>query len=122
MKINFKRLDHVQLCVPEGEVENARTFYCEVLGLQEIERPIAVREMAGFWLEIADIRLHIATEPPMTPSRRHPAFEIEHLEAVRAYLLENAVRIKEEVKIDGLNRFSMYDLWNNRIELIEKER
>jgi len=41
MKINFKRLDHVQLCVPEGEVENARTFYCEVLGLQEIERPTA---------------------------------------------------------------------------------
>ena len=39
MKIQFKRLDHVQLCIPEGEETEARKFYCDLLQLDEIEKP-----------------------------------------------------------------------------------
>lgn len=61
MKINFKKLNHVQICIPKGEEENERKFYCEILGLTEIPKPESLISIEGFWLEIADIQLHIGT-------------------------------------------------------------
>ena len=120
MNINFKRLNHVQLCVPAGEEERAREFYTRVLGLAELEKPDVLKPNGGFWLEIADIQLHIGVEEMQAKSKRHPAFEVEGLEAVRAHLLENGVRIKEEPSIPGMNRLSFFDPFGNRIELMEK--
>lgn len=37
MKIKFKKIDHVQICIPKGEEEKGREFYCGILGLNEIE-------------------------------------------------------------------------------------
>ena len=31
------------------------------------------------------------------------------------------MKIKEEIKIPEVNRFSFFDYWNNRIEFMEKE-
>ena len=47
MKIQFKRLDHVQICIPEGEEIEARRFYCDVLQLEEIEKPEYLKKMGG---------------------------------------------------------------------------
>jgi hypothetical protein len=54
------------------------------------------------------------------PSKRHPAFEVDDVEGVRLYLESNGVKTRDEPLIEGLKRFSFYDPWNNRIELIEK--
>lgn len=121
MKINFTKINHVQICVPLGEEDRAREFYCNILGLKEIERPTALQMMGGFWLEIADLQLHIGTEQLEGRSKRHPAFEIENLEEVKTYLIKKGVRVKEDVKTPGMSRFSIYDFWDNRIELMEKK-
>src|SRR3954471_12755689 len=120
MNIHFKRLDHVQLCVPRGEEERAREFYTRVLGLKEIEKPDVLKPNGGFWLGIADIQLHIGVEEMQGTSKRHPAFEVEGLEQIRAHLEEHRVRIKEEPSLPGVNRFSFFDPFENRIELMEK--
>ncbi len=120
MKINFKRLDHVQLCIPPGAEASAREFYAEVLGLAEIEKPAALRERGGLWFEIADVQLHIGVETDQQKSKRHPAFEVEKVESVRAYLEQNGVRTRDEIPIDGTKRFSLFDPFDNRIELLEK--
>ncbi|MBD0724742.1 glyoxalase [Flavobacterium sp. L1I52] len=120
MKIKFKKLDHVQVCIPIGEEERARNFYCNILGLQELERPKSIQNIAGFWLKIADISLHIGTENTEGISKRHPAFVVEDSILIKKYLIDKGVRIQEEQEIPGINRFSFYDPWNNRIELIEK--
>src|SRR3954463_5562372 len=101
MKINFKRLDHVQLCVPFGEEESAREFYTRVLGLREIEKPDVLKPNGGLWLKIADIQLHIGVEEVQGKSKRHPAFEVEGLERIREHLQQNQVRIKEEPSLPG---------------------
>lgn len=120
MQINFKKINHVQVCIPIGKEAKARYFYCDILGLKEIERPQSLHHMGGFWLEIADIHLHIGTEQMEGKSKRHPAFEVENIEDVKAYLINNNVKIKEDVRIQGIRRFSFYDYWNNRVELMEK--
>ena len=120
MKINFKRIDHVQLCIPPGAEERAREFYGRLLGLAEIEKPEPLRAHGGLWFEIADVQLHIGVEPDQKKSKRHPAFEVENVEGVRAYLEQNGVRTSEEISLAGQKRFSLFDPFDNRIELLEK--
>jgi catechol 2,3-dioxygenase-like lactoylglutathione lyase family enzyme len=120
MKIHIKRLDHVQICIPFGEEERAREFYTRVLGLEEIEKPDALKPNGGLWFKVANIQLHIGVEEMQGKSKRHPAFEVEGLEQIREHLQENQVKIKEETEVPGLNRFSFFDPFGNRIELMEK--
>jgi catechol 2,3-dioxygenase-like lactoylglutathione lyase family enzyme len=120
MKINFKRLDHVQLCVPRGAEARAREFYGGLLGLRELEKPGPLRANGGLWFEIADVQLHIGVEDAAVKSKRHPAFEVEGVEAVRKFLEENGVRTRDEKGVEGVRRFSFFDPFDNRIELLEK--
>jgi catechol 2,3-dioxygenase-like lactoylglutathione lyase family enzyme len=120
MKLNFKRLDHVQLCIPPGGEDTAREFYGALLGLTEIEKPAPVRANGGMWFQIADIQLHIGVETNQSKSKRHPAFEVEDVAAIRTYLEANGVRTRDEPALVGIARFSFFDPFDNRIELMEK--
>jgi catechol 2,3-dioxygenase-like lactoylglutathione lyase family enzyme len=120
MKINFRRIDHVQVCIPPGAEPQAREFYGRVLGLEEIEKPAALKENGGLWFRVADIQLHVGVEEPVAPSKRHPAFEVEDAPAVRSYLEGRGVRTRDETPVPGTVRFSLYDPFGNRIELLEK--
>jgi len=121
MKIKFKRLNHIQICIPKGAEGEARKFYCGLLGLKEIEKPEDLKKNGGFWLKIADVELHIGTEDAKNTSKRHPAFEIENLQETKSYLQATGVRIKEDNPLPRFYRFSFYDPFNNRIELLEKK-
>jgi catechol 2,3-dioxygenase-like lactoylglutathione lyase family enzyme len=119
--IRFKRLDHVQVCIPRGAESEARAFYGGLLGLKEIEKPEVLRANGGMWYNVADVQLHIGVEDTVAPSKRHPAFEIENIKEVRTYLEQNGVRTKDEETIpDVVGRFSFFDPFGNRIELLEK--
>lgn len=120
MKINIKRLDHVQVCVPRDSEERAREFYGGLLGLEEVEKPEALRANGGMWYNVADIQLHVGVEDSVAPSKRHPAFEVEDIAGVRSYLEQNGVRTKDEPRLPGVQRFSFFDPFGNRIELMEK--
>lgn len=120
--ITFKRLDHVQICIPNGKEAEARTFYRDIIGLTEIPKPPPLVPNGGLWFQIADIQLHIGTEKEVYPSKRHPAFEVEHLDQVKQYLESKGVRIKADIPIEGCERFSFIDPFGNRVELLEKTR
>lgn len=119
-KINFKKLDHIQICIPKGKENAARMFYTEILHLKEIPKPEALLSNGGLWYEIADIQLHIGTEDEINNSKRHPAFETENLSEVRKYLEDKMIKTQEEKEIPGVKRFSFYDPFGNRIEMLEK--
>ena len=118
--IQFKRLDHVQICIPTGQEERARNFYTGIIGLIEIPKPSELLINGGLWYQVADIQLHIGTENTTGKSKRHPAFEISNLDEARSYLVDKGVSIKEEIQIPGQKRFSFIDPFDNRVELLEK--
>ncbi len=123
MKIQFKRLDHVQVSIPKGNEDRARDFYGGLLGLEEIEKPEVLRKNGGLWYSVADVQLHVGAEDAVAPSKRHPAFEVEEVKSVRAYLERHGVRVKDEPDIPGVvHRFSLFDPFGNRIELLEKTK
>ncbi len=116
--IAFYRLHHLQVTIPVGEEAAARKFYVELLGLTEIEKPDDLKPSGGFWVEIADIQLHIGVEPPTGTSKRHPAFEIGNFDEVKQRLKEAGVPLREDHPIPGFHRFSIYDPFGNRMELL----
>lgn len=123
MRIKFNRLDHVQVCIPRDAEPRARDFYGRLLGLEEVEKPEVLRKNGGVWYAVADVSLHVGVEEVVAPSKRHPAFEVEDAAGVRAYLEANGVRTKDEPDIPGVvHRFSFFDPFGNRIELLEKTK
>jgi catechol 2,3-dioxygenase-like lactoylglutathione lyase family enzyme len=121
MKIEFTRIDHVQLTIPPGAEQRARKFYGGVLGLEEIEKPESLKATGGVWFKIDAAELHMGIEEKTTDSKAHPAFEVRKLNAVRVHLIQNGVDIKDETAIPGRKRFSFRDPFGNRIELLEYE-
>ncbi len=119
--ITFKRLDHVQLCFPPGQLEDARRFYTEIMGLRQIDRPAEFSGSQGVWFQLANVQLHLGADNQAGLSNRHPAFEVEDLAAARQHLALNGIQIIEELQVPGQRRFSFIDPFNNRIELLEWE-
>lgn len=119
--MHIKRLDHVQICIPPGADPAARDFYTGVLGLEEIEKPHALKPNGGLWFTLGDIQLHIGVEEGQSRTKRHPAFEVAGLEQWRGHLQSHGILIQEETPIPGVRRFSFRDPFDNRIEFLEKD-
>lgn len=120
MVIDYIRLHHFQICIPDAQEEIARNFYIGILGFEEIEKPAVLRKNGGFWLRAADIELHVGTESTILPGKRHPAFEIHNLLDAKAHLEKHHIPIQREKPIEGYQRFSFYDPFQNRIEFISR--
>jgi catechol 2,3-dioxygenase-like lactoylglutathione lyase family enzyme len=116
--INFKRADHIHICVPPERLEEARAFYTDVVGLKPTYRPEVFRH-PGYWFDIGDIGFHIGVEPGLANTSRHSAFEVTDLEAARKQLEDNGVKTYEEEKLADRERFFFLDPFENRMELLE---
>jgi catechol 2,3-dioxygenase-like lactoylglutathione lyase family enzyme len=106
----------VRICIPVGFEAEARKFYTEMLGLQEISKP---KDIEGIWYKVGESELHLGIEPEMYPTKRFPAFEVESIEEIRKHLSKEGIGIKEEAPIPGYKRISFLDPWKNKLELLE---
>jgi catechol 2,3-dioxygenase-like lactoylglutathione lyase family enzyme len=118
--IKFKRLDHIQICIPTGKENEARRFYTDIIGLTEIPKPKELIPNGGLWYQIAGIELHIGTENEINKSKRHPAFEVTDIQTARTHVENHGIKIREETQLPGQIRFSFIDPFDNRIELLQK--
>lgn len=116
--INFKRTDHIHICVPSDRLEEARAFYTDVIGLKEIQRAVELKD-EGIWFQAGDIELHVGVEEGLIKTMRHTAFEVTDLAAARAHLKQQGVQFKEQRKIARRNRFAFIDPFGNQMELLE---
>lgn len=114
-------LNHVQIEAPAGCEEAARTFYGELLGLAEIEKPEHLRRRGGVWFACGEQQIHIGVTSDFVPRRKgHPALEVQNLSAWRAHLEQARIAINEDEPLPGWTRFYIADPWGNRIELLER--
>ena len=104
------------MCIPEGQTEQAREFYGNVLGLREIP---GTHPSGAIWFQIADIQIHLREEAGNTPSKRHPAFEVANLPEAEQYLINQGRSIEYSSEIDGRQRLFFRDPFDNRIELLQ---
>lgn len=115
-------VDHVQITIPRGAEVAARQFYCDSLGLAEIEKPDALKPRGGFWLAVGDRQVHVGTEEGVhrLATKAHVAYTVSSLEAWRAKLTQLGIQVEDGIPIPGCRRFEFRDPFGNRVEMVER--
>jgi catechol 2,3-dioxygenase-like lactoylglutathione lyase family enzyme len=113
-------IDHLQITIPLGAEDEARRFYCGVLGLTEIAKPASLAGRGGFWCAAGNLQLHIGAEDGVDrrASKAHVAYAVNELVAWRERLADAGCELLESAPIPGYDRFETRDPFGNRIELI----
>jgi catechol 2,3-dioxygenase-like lactoylglutathione lyase family enzyme len=118
----IRGIHHIQLTIPRGAEEQARSFYCRLLGLPEIEKPVGLRERGGLWLEAGDRQVHIGVEDDVDrrATKAHIAYEVVDLSGWKVKLQSLGIEVVEGIPIPGHRRFEFRDPFGNRIEFLER--
>jgi len=115
-------VDHIQIAMPSGEEEKARSFYISMLGFTEIPKPIELVKRGGAWFQSENVQLHLGVEADFRPARKaHPAFIVEDLETLLVKVQRAGYETDtSQPALDGYKRAHIFDPFGNRIELMEK--
>lgn len=115
-------LHHAQITIPKGAEEQGKKFYCNVLGLTEIEKPDSLKGRGGFWLQVGDKEVHVGTEEGFDrlTTKAHLAYQVEDVSYWRKVLEENNIKILDSVPIPNYERFEFRDPFGNRVEIIKE--
>lgn len=115
------QIHHAQITISKGGEEKAREFYCDFLGLNEIEKPESLQGRGGFWLELGDMQFHIGTEKDFdrTKTKAHLAYLVEDLDNWREKLEARNIPLKEGISIPDFRRFEFRDPFGNRVEFLQ---
>ena len=117
-------LDHVQVAAPPGCEDDARRFYGELLGLEEVEKPSALAARGGVWFRVGPQELHVGVTDAFAPATKaHPALRATSVAELGRLVgrLEAAgvdVHPGGPGEIPGITRFFVGDPWGNRVELL----
>lgn len=111
-------LDHVQVAIPKGGEDIARSFYAEHLGMTEMTKPAALAARGGCWFRSGAAVIHLGVEEPFVPARKaHPAFLTDDLAGLEARLDHAGFEcVRSDNEIPGVLRFHTYDPFGNRVE------
>lgn len=113
--------DHVNLAMPEGEEDKARTFYAGVLGLSELKKPESLQGRGGCWFGNGTLQVHLGIEDGFRPAlRAHPAFLVDGLEELKARCEAAGHSVTEDHENPEYHRFFTNDPFGNRIECMER--
>jgi catechol 2,3-dioxygenase-like lactoylglutathione lyase family enzyme len=117
-------LDHVQIAAPRGSEAQARSFFGDLLGLSQVQKPDALRSRGGVWFELGEQQLHVSVEEPFAPAAKaHPALRVAPgtLDALAERLRGAGAKVRWDEALPGARRFYTEDPWGNRIELLSAE-
>lgn len=109
------RIHHAQVTIPPGGESQAREFYCQTLGLPEVDKPASLAERGGFWLQVGGQQVHFGTESSVerAATKAHLAYQVDNLEAWRGKLQAMGIRVTEGIPIPGHARFEFRDPFGN---------
>ena len=119
--MSILRLHHAQITIPRGAEEAGRRFYCDLLGLPDIEKPEALHPQGGFWLQVRDRQVHVGTEDGFDrlTTKAHLAYQVTDIAYWRQKLQDNGIKITESIPLPGWGRFEIRDPFGNRVEFLQ---
>lgn len=121
--MEIRRLHHGQVSIPKGSEEQARAFYCGVLGMKEIPKPKSLEGRGGFWLGLGDLQIHFGVEDfeHRRATKAHLAYEVSGLAQWKETLLHSGIEAKAGIPIPEYERFEFRDPFGNRVEFLERK-
>lgn len=123
------RLHHVQVSIPQGGEDQARSFYGDALGMTEVPKPPSLAGRGGCWFRAFDgeavvAEIHLGVDTPFVPAKKaHPALVLaspEELEVLGASIESAGFEVSWEERhtFEGYERFHCRDPFNNRVEVL----
>lgn len=111
-------VDHVQLAMPRGREDAARSFYTGLLEMTELPKPPVLAARGGCWFASGSVVLHLGVEEPFAPARKaHPALLVDDLDGLTAGLAAAGYDcVRADGEIPGVRRFHTNDPFGNRVE------
>src|SRR5690242_1301424 len=98
-------LDHIQLAMPVGRENDARTFYSSILGLPETPKPEHLAKRGGVWFESDLVRIHLGVDADFRPARKaHPGLLVQDLEALLNRLRSEGYVVTQDEPLPGYIR------------------
>ncbi|GGC81893.1 glyoxalase [Thalassobacillus devorans] len=120
MTYQFEGIDHIQLAAPANCEEQARKFFGEILGMQELEKPPELKKRGGVWFSCGNHQLHIGVENNFHPAKKaHPALVVKDIKHLMNHLTDQNVPYQEDDNLPNARRLYMEDPFGNRIEILE---
>jgi catechol 2,3-dioxygenase-like lactoylglutathione lyase family enzyme len=120
--VPIEGLDHVQVAAPPGCEREARRFYGELLGLDELPKPEVLAGRGGAWFTCGPQQLHVGIADDFAAARKaHPALrvtDVAELERLAERLEHAGVEVRWDQDLPGVRRFYADDPWGNRVELL----
>ena len=114
-------IDHVQIAIPSGGEEEARTFFGDLLGLAELPKPADMAGRGGCWFSLGDRQLHLGVDANFRPAKKaHVALSTDTLDALRARVEAAGHATSDDSPVDGRYRFFTEDPFGNRIEFMDR--
>jgi catechol 2,3-dioxygenase-like lactoylglutathione lyase family enzyme len=113
-------IHHVNVTVAKSLEEEAKHFYREVMGLQEVPKPESSRGRGGAWYQLGPVQLHLSVENlEGTPlSKRHVCYTVANLAAAEERFRNAGVEIiPDDMPMPGWPRFYVRDPGGNRLEI-----
>ena len=95
----IKRFDHVDIIIPKDGEDEARQYYCGILGMREIEKPEILKKNGGLWLQLDGSQVHLSYEKKegVDPrkTKAHLAFEVQSLQQLETELHRKGFQTKK---------------------------
>ncbi len=104
-KMTIIGVHHVQITIPKGLEQQAKDFYCGVLGLGEIKKPSSLQGRGGFWLSLGNIDVHVGTEEGFDryTTKSHLAYQVDNMSDWKNKLSKLGVEIALPFQLKALN-------------------
>ncbi len=110
----------MQLTMPRGQEQAARTFYADVLGMVEVDKAPALAARGGAWFRSGRVELHLGVEDDFRPSRKgHPGILVTDLDEVVRRLHSAGQDVRWDAEFPGFRRVYASDPFGNRMEFLE---
>jgi catechol 2,3-dioxygenase-like lactoylglutathione lyase family enzyme len=116
------KLDHVQVIVPPGGLDEAVRFYGEIVGLERIERPKSMGGI-GAWFRAGSQELHVSEYDEFVAAvKAHPAFEVpaSGLDDLAGRLEAGGAEVRWDDRMPRARRFYSFDPAGNRLEFLTR--
>ncbi len=115
-------IDHVQLAMPAGGEERARSFYRDALGLPETPKPPALAGRGGCWFESDRVKIHLGVDAAFhAATRAHPGLLVTGLAQIVDRCRRQGIEVHADAALEGYDRVFVADPFGNRLELMERK-
>ncbi|WP_404373305.1 glyoxalase [Kytococcus sedentarius] len=113
-------IHHVQLAIPPGAEDEARSFYIDLLGLLEVAKPPVLAARGGLWVRADRLEIHLGIEQDFrAAAKAHPGILVTDLDALDGHLTGQGVATTWDANFPGMRRFYVHDPFGNRIEFLQ---